>query len=115
MNPGVPRQANIEDVLELSPYQRQMLQYRQQNPDSTAWRTQSWVKIDGPLDVERLRHAFEQIISTHGILRTSFHWKNLSKPVQVVHRHAPVRFITTEVSGDSSAALEAQLQRIVVG
>src|SRR5262245_24164441 len=42
--------------------------------------------VDGPLDVDALVGSWQAVIDAQSVLRTSFHWKGLDKPLQVVHR-----------------------------
>ncbi|PWK05382.1 SDR family NAD(P)-dependent oxidoreductase [Tumebacillus permanentifrigoris] len=48
------------------------------------------ITIDGPLDVDRVEHAFQQLIARHETLRTSFELVD-GEPFQRVHPHAEFR------------------------
>ena len=81
----------IEDVYPLSPMQEGMLFHTLSDNGSSLYVQQVSLPITG-LDVERFRQAWEFVIVRQAILRTSFHWQDgLSKPLQVVHRHAPLQ------------------------
>ncbi|RDL16574.1 non-ribosomal peptide synthase/polyketide synthase [Pseudomonas jessenii] len=81
----------IEDVYPLSPMQEGMLFHTLSDNGSSLYMQQVSLPIKG-LDVERFRKAWEFVIVRQAILRTSFHWQDgLAKPLQVVHRHAPLQ------------------------
>jgi thioesterase domain-containing protein/acyl carrier protein len=44
--------------------------------------------LHGPLVPEKLRESWQQAIARHAALRTSVHWKDIEKPVQIVHPQA---------------------------
>ena len=66
-------------------------------------------RIAGPLDAPALFAAWTTVIARHPILRTSFHWRDRSEPVQVVHHD-----VTLPVAEDDWQALtpEEQQQRL---
>ncbi len=41
-------------------------------------------KLEGKLDIENLKTSWQAAVKRHAILRTSVHWKNVEKPIQVV-------------------------------
>ena len=59
----------------------------------------SWIRLEGSLDLERLRYALEQVIARHEILRTSFPLlPGLSLPVQVIDPSARLTWIVQDLS-----------------
>jgi hypothetical protein len=48
--------------------------------------------LNGKINIEAFQNAWLQNIQRHEVLRTSVHWENLEKPVQVVHREAVLPF-----------------------
>jgi amino acid adenylation domain-containing protein len=77
---------NIEDIYELSPLQQGMLFHSIYEPDSRAYFEQISMPFYGRLDSRAFTLAWERIADRHTVLRTSFHWEHIDKPVQVVHR-----------------------------
>jgi amino acid adenylation domain-containing protein len=80
---------DIEDIYELSPLQQGMLLHSLHG-DADTYLAQRSYDIEGPLDADALLEAWQQALSAHTALRTSFHWDGLDKPVQVVHRNVSV-------------------------
>src|SRR5689334_24458778 len=74
----------ISDIYELSPMQEAMLFQSTYAPDSLAYFDQFSCVIAGDLQVEHFRAAWQLLADRHGVFRTSFHWQDLPKPVQVV-------------------------------
>jgi amino acid adenylation domain-containing protein/non-ribosomal peptide synthase protein (TIGR01720 family) len=76
----------IEDIYELSPMQQGMLIHSQYTSDSVLYFVQWTGEMQGELNVETFAQAWQTVLDRHQILRTSFHWEDISKPLQVVHK-----------------------------
>ena len=46
----------------------------------------------------------------HGVLRTSFHWEEASRPLQLVHREARLRWVEEDWRGMPAAEERARLE-----
>ncbi|HEX6497466.1 MAG TPA: amino acid adenylation domain-containing protein [Micromonosporaceae bacterium] len=79
---------DVDDVYELTPLQQGMLLHSLYGSDPDNYIAQNVFEIDGPLDVDVLLDAWQHVVATHPALRTSYHWDDLDKPLQVVHRTA---------------------------
>src|SRR2546430_807423 len=55
----------IADIYELSPIQAGMLFHRVFAPESTAYFDQFSCRLTGPVDAERLRHAWQAMVDRH--------------------------------------------------
>ena len=86
---------DIEDIYRLSPIQEGLLSHHLQAPESDAYFEQCTFTIEGSLEQDAFRRACQLAIERHGILRTSFAWRGLARPVQVVRGH--VRFPVEEL------------------
>src|ERR1041384_7725734 len=82
------RVENIEDLYELSPVQQGMLFQSLYAPQSGVYCIQLSCDLRGHLDVRAFVRAWQQVLERHTILRTSFFWEEIDKPLQVVHRRA---------------------------
>jgi len=79
---------DVEDAYPLSPLQEGMLFHALHDPDSGAYVQQLTCTLRGGLDVPAFLGAWERLVARHPVLRTSFHWADTDRPIQVVHRHA---------------------------
>ncbi len=77
---------NIEDIYELSPMQQGMLFHSLDAPESGVYCVRVSYTLRGSLDVSAFERAWQQVVDRHPVLRTSFYWEDLEKPLQVVHR-----------------------------
>jgi amino acid adenylation domain-containing protein len=82
--------SNVEDIYELSPLQEGMLFHSLYAPGSGLYVVQMSCELEGALDMAAFEQAWARLVGRHAILRTSFHWQDLEKPVQVVERRASV-------------------------
>ena len=79
---------NVEALYELSPLQQGMLLHTLSAPHSGMYFEQYSATVRGDLDVAAMKRAWQAVVAGHAIFRTSFFWKDLEKPLQVVHRSA---------------------------
>lgn len=108
--PAVPRAAapTASGTSPASPAQRRMYAVCALQDDTTAYNLAVTHRVDGRLDVDRLRTVFATLVQRHEQLRTSFHLEGGSL-VQRVHAEVPdvvtVRRVTAE---QALARLEAE-------
>jgi len=91
-NPRGVRMAapDVDDILELTPLQHGMLFHSLAEPDARLYFEQVCVFLPMPLEPEPFRQAWQAVVDRHQALRAGFHWAKLDKPVQVIHRQAPL-------------------------
>jgi amino acid adenylation domain-containing protein len=77
---------NVEDLYQLSPMQQGMLFHTVFEPDSDAYFEQSVFTMEGELDAAIFERAWQCVVDRHTVLRSSYVWEDLEKPVQVVQR-----------------------------
>ena len=84
----------IEDVLALSPLQEGLFALYRMATDGTdgtdsidLYSMQLRVDIDGPVDLELLRHSAAAMLDRHPNLRAAFWDRDVPKPVQIVPDH----------------------------
>ena len=101
----VAHSETLDDVYPLSPLQRGILYHSLARP--SAYVEQAAVRLRGPLDLEAMRQAWQDVTDRHAVLRTALDWKNLREPRQVVRRgvDAVVRVVEgSTVAADERAA-----------
>lgn len=95
---------NIGDLYELSHMQLGMLLDNIYAKDSGGYHQQMIFEMKGTLEEKLFKQAWFNLINAHEVLRTSFHWEDLDKPLQVVHRNVDFFWDQKDLSG-----LESQL------
>ncbi len=81
---------NVEDIYELTPVQKGILFHSLYDPQLSLYFFQTRFALRGQLNVDAFEQAWEKVIERHTILRTSFHWQNLEKPLQVVFKQVKI-------------------------
>ncbi|MGH9242045.1 MAG: condensation domain-containing protein, partial [Vicinamibacterales bacterium] len=104
---------NIEDVYELSPMQQGMLFHLLYAPHSGVYNVQNTCVLHGLLDVERFKRVWQRIVDRHSILRTSFHWQSVARPLQVVHRTVEVVWDEEDLRPLAPEARGARVQAVL--
>jgi amino acid adenylation domain-containing protein len=69
-----------------------MLYHSRYTTDPEVYFLQLSCRLDGDLDAAAFERAWQQVLDRHTALRTSFHWRELDRPLQVVHRQVAVPF-----------------------
>jgi amino acid adenylation domain-containing protein len=77
---------DIQDIYLLSPLQEGMLFHSAYNPELREYVEQISFNVRGNLNVPTFQKAWQYIVDRNEVLRTSFHWEGLEKPVQVVRK-----------------------------
>ena len=107
------RLQNVEDIYQLSPMQQGMLFHSLYSPGSGTYFEQSLFTIKGELDVEAFAEAWQSVVDKHTILRTSFIWEDLEKPVQVVHRRVDLPVDKEDWRDLEASAREQRLEAYI--
>src|SRR5690242_18119689 len=103
----------IEDIYSMTPLQQGLLFHSLLAPRSGLYVDQFVFDLPGKLDVDALKNAWQQVIDRHAILRTSFHWENLSKPIQVVYKNVDFSLEVRDWRGASPAKQEKSLESLL--
>ncbi|AVM22674.1 non-ribosomal peptide synthetase [Bacillus pumilus] len=125
MHPILP--AEQADEYPVSPAQRRLYILQTLEPDSTNYHIPIVLTLEGTLEYQRLKSAFDQLIQTHEILRTSFHmngehivqrvneWTAFDIPVHDIKEEEAEAFLSErQTPFDLTAAplLRAQLLKV---
>src|SRR5688500_5684776 len=85
------KKAKVEAIYPLSFLQQALLFHcLQEGADQGFLQVKCFLK--GKINLEAFHNAWRQNIQRHEFLRTSEHWENLEKPVQVVHKEVLLPF-----------------------
>ncbi len=75
---------NVDDIYSLSPVQQSMLAHALGGADSGTLAEQLSCQLDGALDFEKFKLAWQSTLAHHDVLRTCLLWDGLKEPLQVV-------------------------------
>ncbi|KAF9346423.1 hypothetical protein BGX26_002079, partial [Mortierella sp. AD094] len=82
--------ANIKDIYALSPLQEGVLFHHAMMAEGDPYLVATLMSFDNRDALDRYIVAFQKVIDRHDIFRSAFVWEQLSRPAQVVLRHAPM-------------------------
>ncbi|MEH2239778.1 non-ribosomal peptide synthetase [Nostoc sp.] len=77
---------NIDDLYELSPMQQGMLFHTLYAPESEVYFEQLLCILQGELNFPGFVQAWQQVVARHPVLRSSFYWEEIEKPLQMVSK-----------------------------
>src|SRR5262249_37965276 len=100
----------IESIYALSPLQEGILFHTLSAPDSSTYFEQFSFTLNAEVDVVSLERAWQTVVDRHAVLRSSFHWKELGKPLQVVHHSVKLPFELQDWSALSFAERQGRLK-----
>jgi amino acid adenylation domain-containing protein len=100
----------IEDVYPLSPMQSGLLFHSLYAPQGGLYVEQVQNLFKGALNLQALRTAWERVQERHAILRSSFRWEGLRRPLQVVHEQCGLRWHEEDWRGHSREEQEKRLR-----
>ncbi|MEM7351937.1 MAG: amino acid adenylation domain-containing protein [Acidobacteriota bacterium] len=98
----------VADIYPLSPMQEGMLFHTLLAPESGVYLLQTRYLLNGTVEVESFRQAWQRAVDRHPVLRTAFMWENLEKPVQVVYKEVPLLFETCDWQNLAAGERERQ-------
>jgi len=100
---------DIEDVYPLSPMQEGMLFHAVSEADAQAYQVEVAYLLNGTLSLPLFQRAWARVVARHAILRTSFLWEGLSRPLQRVHRAIDIPWHIEDWRGVSADKHEHRL------
>ena len=71
------------------------------DPDSGIYVEQLLHSFASDIDIEAFEQSWRCVVTRHPALRTTFHWKGLDAPLQVVHREAQLDCVRLDWRGSS--------------
>ena len=104
---------DIDDIYELSSMQQGIFFHALEDPGSVIYRLRLVYLLRGALDVPAFERAWQHVVDRHSILRTSFHWEGLNKPLQVVHRNIKLTLQQEDWRAVAPAEQEKRLEAYI--
>ncbi|MDZ7968662.1 MAG: amino acid adenylation domain-containing protein [Nostoc sp. DedSLP03] len=84
---------DVEDIYPLSPVQEGILFHANYESQKDIYLQQVSGEIEGFLNAESFKKAWESCINRHPSLRASFVWRDLPRPLQRIHRQVNLPFV----------------------
>ncbi|NET72096.1 MAG: amino acid adenylation domain-containing protein [Sphaerospermopsis sp. SIO1G2] len=81
---------NLEDIYELSPMQQGMLFHTLYTPASEIYFEQLQCILSGQFNYSAFQKAWDKVINRHSVLRSSFYWEEIEKPLQMVSKQVEI-------------------------
>lgn len=103
---------NLDDLYELTLLQEDVLQRYINSPGEGLFHENLLFRFEGKIDISIFKLSWEKVIARHPILRTSFHYKELNKPIQVVHREVEIPLEVMDWSNLTSDEQETKLVQL---
>jgi len=103
----------VEDFYPLSPMQEGILFHTLRAPASGLYVPQLGALVRGDFEVEAFTRAWREVLELHAVLRTSFVWEGLKRPVQVVQRGVKLPVRQDDWRSLSAAGREKELGRFL--
>lgn len=83
---------NVQDIYPLSATQKGLLFHSLQQEGSGVYIVQVSFSLQGELNHQATKHAWQTLLMRHDVLRTAFVWENQAQPLQVVGKQASLPF-----------------------
>ncbi len=90
---------NTQDIYPLSPTQKGMLFHSVLDDTAPVYFEQLSFTINGMLDIDAFKTAWDHIISLNTTFRTLFKWTKVKDPLQIVLKKLPVELLLHDISG----------------
>src|SRR5262245_1307 len=103
----------IERIYALTPLQEGILFHTLSAPYTATYFEQFSFRLSIEVDLVSLERAWQTVLDRHSVLRSSFHWKELDKPFQVVHWPVKLPFERQDWSSLSSEEQADRLQTLL--
>jgi len=105
--------SQIENIYRLSPLQEGMLFHSLSDTDAGQYVEQALCTLAGDLDPAALRRGWETALARHPVLRASFHWEEVDRPVQVVYQKVDLPWREEDWRGVPEEAQAARLDALI--
>ncbi|MFJ6574311.1 amino acid adenylation domain-containing protein, partial [Streptomyces sp. NPDC091292] len=89
---------DIENIYPLTALQKGMLFHTQLSEDPGMYWVQNGLLLEGELDLDALKRAWELVFSRHEVLRSAVVWEGVAEPLAVVSRSVPLPLREVDLS-----------------
>jgi len=104
---------NIEDLYELSPMQQGMLFHTLYSPESEVYFEQLVCTLSGKLNIPLFQKAWQKIVARHPVLRSSFYWSEIEKPLQMVSKQVELPWVIYDWQNKDNGQQQEELEQFL--
>jgi amino acid adenylation domain-containing protein/non-ribosomal peptide synthase protein (TIGR01720 family) len=101
---------DIEDLYPTTPIQAGSLFHSLYAPELGEYFEQMSLTVEGELDGDALKRAWQSTVDRVAVLRTAFAWEGLAAPLQLVYRRATIPWTERDLRGLSDDARCVELE-----
>jgi non-ribosomal peptide synthase protein (TIGR01720 family) len=101
----------VEDLYPLAPLQHGLLFHSLYAPESSAYRVQMACQLNGELNVELFKQAWQQLLNQYGVLRSRFYLDSWDKPLQQITKQVNLPFVLEDWRGLSESEQQQHWQQ----
>src|SRR5581483_9609205 len=99
-----------EDLYPISPMQKSLLLHALYAQKRGVYIEQLVCTLKGELNAKAFVQSWQHVIDDHNVLRTSFRWKNVEEPLQVVHKRVTLPFVEMDWQSRTQTEQKQQLE-----
>ncbi|MBD1581642.1 non-ribosomal peptide synthetase [Pseudoalteromonas sp. S16_S37] len=89
---------SIQEIYPLAPLQEGILFHHMLSPQNDPYIVKALLEVENISTFNKLVESLNFMIQRHEVLRTSIMWRQLDRPVQLVHRHAQLNVEWVELA-----------------
>ena len=104
---------NIEDLYELSPMQQGMLFHTLYSPESEVYFEQLVCTLSGQLNISLFQKTWQKIVVRHPVLRSSFYWSEIEKPLQMVSKQVELPWVIYDWQNKNDQQQQTELEQLL--
>ena len=104
---------NIEDLYELSPMQQGMLFHTLYSPESEVYFEQLLCSLSGKLNISLFQQTWQKIVARHPVLRSSFYWSEIEKPLQMVSKQVELPWVIYDWQHKDDQQQQTELEQFL--
>jgi surfactin family lipopeptide synthetase C len=105
--------SGVVDIYPLTPMQEGLLFHTLLEPESGVYVVQHHGLLEGPLDLAALSASWDQVVQRRSVLRSSFEWEELDRPLQVVHRSVHLPLMKKDWTGLRAEDRESRWEQLL--
>lgn len=105
--------SNISDIYPLSPMQKNILAHNLIAANTGLSTSVFSCKMEGKLDLRAFKQAWQKVIERHSILRTTFRWRRLEEPLQMVYHSVNLPWDEMDASQGSTEEQNSLIQNYI--